>query len=58
MELIRTIALLCSFASEASPSEIDKQQLKCQKYYMDCMEAKRLDGTYKHLATCLRERKL
>jgi hypothetical protein len=56
MDLIRTIVLLCSAASARDSADyIEKIQLKCQQYYVKCLEN---TSTYKDLSKCIKERKL
>jgi hypothetical protein len=54
MDLIRTIVLLCSAASARDSADyIEKIQLKCQQYYVKCLEN---TSTYKDLSKCIKER--
>jgi len=56
MELLRTIAFLCTISSGNHSAEyIEKQQLKCQQYYIACISN---TSTYKDISKCIKERKL
>lgn len=56
MELLRTVAFLCTLTSARDSAEyIEKLQLKCQQYYIKCLEN---TSAYKDLSKCIRERKL
>lgn len=56
MELLKTIALLCQLQAGKNLEEIDRKQLKCQQYYVKCLENP-LNANYKTLSKCIKERK-
>lgn len=56
MEIIKTIALLCQLKTQ-KVDIIEKKQLKCQQYYMDCLNSP-LNYSYKSLSNCIKKRKL
>ena len=62
MDLIQTIVLLCQLNVNSSDSlkvveYTQKEQLKCQQYYVRCLESNFL-GDYKNLSKCILQRKL
>ena len=57
MEIIKTIALLCQLKISQKVDIIEKKQLKCQQYYMNCLDNP-LNYNYKNLSNCIKKRKL
>lgn len=64
MELLKTIALLCQLSGDYT-FVVKDEQLKCQKYYIDCVrkKSKSFHGNIFNLANefymeqCIKERK-
>lgn len=59
IEILQTIALLCTVSAGGDTNSIgwvhkkvDKYQLECQKYYVNCFEK------YNNLTKCVLERKV
>lgn len=56
MELLRTIAFLCSISSPRDSADyIEKLQLQCQQYYVKCLSN---TSAYKDVSKCIKDRKL
>jgi hypothetical protein len=56
MELLRTIAFLCSISSPRDSADyVEKLQLQCQQYYVKCLSN---TSNYKDISKCIKDRKL
>jgi len=59
MELITAIALLCQVGVDGTYLIIDKQQLKCQQWYLECVGTNMRENTHpQYLVSCIKKRKL
>lgn len=61
MEFIQTIALLCQINGAGADSSTlisytEEKQLKCQQYYLKCVES--VNANYKTLSKCIQGKKL
>ena len=57
MEILKTIVLLCQLNGATEVYHAEKAQLKCQQYYIKCLNGESL-GAYKDLSKCVAQRKL
>ena len=55
MEIIQAIALLCQLNGVEGLSYVERVQLTCQQYYVQCIDP--VNASYKTLAKCIKERK-
>lgn len=54
MEIIKTIALLCQLKTSQKIDIIEKKQLQCQQYYINCLDNP-TNYSYKSLSSCIKK---
>lgn len=57
MEIIKTIILLCQITSGSNAWTTEEVQLKCQKYYIECLGDLIALSDEKKLINCIKNKK-